>query len=489
MIRYFSLLFFLIFPNHLLANQFPLEVKIVGSVYCQFSGNEMRPAKGLFIEALEYPSNFTLTKKGGSFELVVPFSFFGKDIVLNIKNNERDIHSYPVTLTRGSPKKRNNVLLFFAGNIYLDEGSCSSLETLDTSYYSKYRNEKLKIKEDNEFNLWSFLDYARLITIAPNAAPGPTRAIISRVEEINIPIALESRPENGRLFDRSRNSAFRYFGFRYSLGRTGSNAIITNPSTMAFESGYEIHTNFETKGDYDLWSANARFQQSGNFGLAVGYYRLSNENAISYNYGDENRLIDNFSVKEHGFLISTSYKMSPSFALGVSTKYLSQEIDGPSYVSRITTYGYETSDSEEEVILKVEDITVNETRANESIDFDISAVYEFESGYSAGITLLDVAGDKNILDNELVTNRGAGVGFSHFGGNYQIGIDIEYTEQLGTNTSFGGSYLFNEEVEFSGGYHSRKNTFKLGFRFKGIFISIRSGDEEFVLSSGGRFRF
>ena len=474
------------------ASVFDGNVKIVGNLYCEVTKGELRPVSKLIVELNENPASNTLSIDGtGYFELKVPFSLIDKQVILIVKNNDKELISEVVSTSRDSEKfNRRSSSLIIKMKKEIVVGDCGQIAPFDRAYFNEY--SKVRSEENLEFGYGagSFLNYLALIPFSSSGAGLPgEEPIITRVETSQLPLRISNVEENENVFEYARNQSFSQYGFRYSLGRSGSNSIVSNASLMSFSVSEEINSNFEFGRNGIFWSVNSLFYTGNRLSFGAAYLIHYNEYDTDYFYADELSNKVDYALFENGLILSGAYRLSENLAFGLASKYLYQKFKVPEYVQRNSVFGYYESNPEEEYLIEVVDTTVANRISSDYLDFDASFSFDFSKGINLGGTLLGILGSKEYIEGEYVSNRGAGVGVTMFSDRLQYGMDVEYAKYTGFNSSVGLNYQYNNAIEISAGYLTKGQSIKLSVKYESLFLSMRSSNDGFFFSSGARLRF
>ena len=491
------------------------QIDFVGNIYCH-DGVGLEPAGNITIELENIPSEEAASKStNGYYRKSAPYgSVYYHNVTLIYKIGNRILHIERVFVSKDRIKRRANSLIYKLDKVILDN-QCDELKSeFHENFIRKHDKKTVNGAEGAASSIEQTVNGAERVALiievikymwalasvgygAPGDPAEPTTSstitTITRVENSALPLSANPsfKEGPGNLLASSRNELFPSFGFRYSPSRSKAPSILTNTAALALdEYGGEISIDCKlNSGSYLTGNINAIAHLFNRFVFGVGYYRNHNEENLKVGYDVDNELESSFTLNEDALLLSFSYRASDNLAFGVTNKYNYQIVKKPSYVDKTDSYGYYSDDPSEERLLSQVDSLVYTSDTNTSYDLDLSLAVDILSRFRIGATIINLLGSELIVDDNLESNRGYGIGVTTFLERYHVGIDIENTERFGTDSSFGVSYILMNNWELGAGYLTRDNTKKLSIRYGALYLSLSHGDVGYNYRFSSRFSF
>lgn len=472
------------------AGTFDHKLSVVGNVRCKDSFGHAFPAGRLIVEPVgKYGSLSVTQENNGYYELDLPFEVYDEVVLIKIWNNDKDLEVFPILLSKGDRLKRRNWGLVYISNDMNLKVRCDDIEPFDEGFFISFKERKSSVKDDR-YGKYSFLYYLRLLASAVPGAPSPEEdVLITRIEKSSYPVREFESRNSKSVLDHNRTIGSQYLGFRYSLGRTSGNSILTNSSVIAFENSLELGTGVEIDDNSHLASITFRSPSLNDFYVGLGFFDYNANYDSTVLYDDGLSFEKEYSHYERISAFSLAYRLRADLAISILVKHLRQTENYPLRVDREVVYGIYSNFPEDEFIVSSDDVLIDKKLINDTVQFDFAFSWELSPKTSIGLAFINFTGQEELADGVIQSNRGVGVGVSRYYGRLQVGVDFENTEIFGFNSSLGASYKYSSDFDFSGGFITRDNTFKFSVEYKGIFLSFRHNHLESKFMTGARLVF
>jgi hypothetical protein len=407
-----------------------------------------------------------VTLKNGFFGISLPYNdIINKPLTINFYDYQGFIKSKSKYIYDEKIIRMEDILVFKFGEVKIDK-NCELIEDDEclkaTAYLQQLREKEISKKEplSNKSSVFSGVVSA-LAFFYPTgggsvAAGSGGSSSPTTIEVIDIRSISRKKNADGRMFSLALDGVAGNPGFQFSPTRNISDAVFFNSSAITFSSYNQVNI----VRDFDeFWQVSSSFKLNNALGIGIGVLYLDREDNRTALTELNESASSSFKSEEWGAFLSLSRKISSDISIGLTAKYISQSLETPDKIEKITT---DPGNGE----LNTNYNLLKDKIEGEKCDFDISGTYKISNRLQFGLSVMNIAGAELLTDDdEYVKLRSVGFGLSYKNRRVHLGTDIIAYQDGEADFSVGINIVPFSNAEINFGYGSAYQTFVAGAKY------------------------
>lgn len=456
----------LLFASFLLTNlAWSQNIKFQGSVICEEMGlsDQKRPAKYVIVIPKTRPDLSAISTDYGYYQLTLPYkNILDQSLTFFYVGKTDTLETQKLFISREDLWDRQ----IRCATQYLNQ-ACERFENSYLEAESKLSLIQNKLYETSNLDLFSSgagaagsLLYAFSLLGFVAAAPPIDSTVIDTLATGSFDIA-PKKIIDGIFLKRGYSELSQNIGFNFTPQRNLNEAIFWNSSSMTLAAKHQI----SLSSDYKRFlKASTIMKIKDDLAIGIGLFWLfQKEYRKAWIESDSVR--DKFNSDELAFIGSIAFKPWDHVSLGLSAKYLYQNVQSPHGVMRIRDY-YAGEITKQELSFVFQDNRLKKT------DFDISVTIEPVPFLRLGMSVMNVLGTKfqsHETQNQWLRALGFGATFQRK--RFNLGAEMNVGEQSRGMYQAGINYIPFNHTLISLGFSSYHDQVMLGANYRNLFYS------------------